>query len=148
MATTNSADVTEMDTVNVNSLPGFDDHPTNKNDPLGTHAYPVFTSTYSPETPSGTITYSYSNEIIGWQQTGGPVMRFGHTFNSSLAPSSCCFPAEYAIGAVSSTGRFYLFTTDGEGTLGSTSGGTSCSITAGTCRSDVFLLNLTPPPAN
>lgn len=70
--------------------------------------------------------------------------RFGHTFNSSLMPPSCCFSAEYAIGAASSTGQFYIFTTDGEGTLGGANGSPTCSITAGTCRSDIFILSLSP----
>jgi hypothetical protein len=47
------------------------------------------------------------------------------------------------------TGKFYLFTTDGEGTLGNVNGTSdACSLTGGTCRSDVFLLNLEPAPAN
>jgi hypothetical protein len=126
----------------------FGNHPSAKNDSLGIHRYPIFTTTYAPESPVGTITSWVSDEVIAWPQTRpGPVMRFGHTFNSALAPPSCCFTARYAIGAASSTGRFYIFTSDGEGTLGSTTGGTTCSIMAGTCREDVFILNLAPPPA-
>ncbi len=124
----------------------FDLHPSAKNDPLGTHSYPIFSSTYAPENPAGTITKWLSNEVVGWTQgTPGPVMRFGHTFNSAQESPLCCFTAEYAIGAVSSTGKFYLFTTDGEGTFGAGNGGTTCKV--GTCRSDVFILNLVPPRA-
>jgi hypothetical protein len=99
--------------------------------------------------PAGAITGFTSNEVIAWPQTASPtaLMRFGHTFNSALEPDSQ-FTARYAIGAASSTGRFYMFTTDGDGTLGSTTGSTVCSIEAGTCRNDVFILNLAPPPAN
>jgi len=119
-------------------------HPTAKNDPLGTHGYPIFSSLYVGERSAGTITVPYSNEIVGWRQSGGPVLRFGHTFNSSLEPRSQ-FSAWIAVGAASSTGRFYMFTSDGEGTLGNENGTAVCSISAGNCRSDVFILNLTPP---
>jgi hypothetical protein len=120
-------------------------HPTAKNDPLGDHGYPIFSSLYAGEESPGAISVPYSNEIVGWRQSGGPVMRFGHTFNSSLEPRSQ-FSAWIAVGAASSTGRFYMFTSDGEGTLGNENGTATCSITAGSCRSDVFILNLTPPP--
>lgn len=119
-------------------------HPTAKNDPLGVHGAPIFSSLYVAEATPGAITVPYSNEIAGWIQPGGPVMRFGHTFNSSLEPHSQ-FGAWIAIGAASSTGRFYMFTSDGEGTLGNENGTPECSIQAGNCRSDVFILNLTPP---
>jgi hypothetical protein len=144
-STTNEADVTELNTGNASLISGFDVHPSNKNDPLGTHGYPILSSTYAPETPAGSINYAYSNEVDGWNQSTGPVYRFGHTFNSSLMPAGCCFSAEYAIGAASSTGQFYIFTMDGEGTLGNSNGTTSCSITGGTCRGDVFILNLSSP---
>jgi len=145
-STTDPAGVTELNTGNATLISGFDIHPSNKNDPMGTHAYPILSSTYAPEMPQGSINFPYSNEVIGWSQSqgGGPVYRFGHTFNSSLMPPSCCFSAEYAIGAASSTGQFYIFTTDGEGTLGGANGSPTCSITAGTCRSDIFILSLSP----
>jgi hypothetical protein len=87
---------------------------------------------------------AYQNEIIAWQNAG-PVLRFGHTFNSGQEPGFQ-FQAQIAVGAVSSTGRFFAFTTDGEGTLGNTDGvHSTCTPSAGTCRSDVFILNLTAP---
>ena len=142
-------EVNQMNSGNVDlsGLSFFGDHPTNKNDPLGTHDYPVFSSTYSGEPNVGAITAPYSNEIIGWNQGGGAILRFGHTFNSALEPHSQ-FSAWIAVGSVSSTGKFYLFTTDGEGTLGNIDGSSTCSIVSGNCRSDVFLLNLIPAPAN
>ena len=145
-STTNAADVMELNTGNATLISGFDIHPSNKNDPMGAHSYPILSSTYAPEMPQGSINYPYSNEVIGWSQSrgGGPVYRFGHTFNSSLMPPFCCFSAEYAIGAASSTGQFYIFTTDGEGTLGGSNGSPTCSITSGTCRSDIFILSLSP----
>jgi hypothetical protein len=145
MSTTNPLNVVQFNPSFTSVAPGFDVHPTTKNDPLGTHTYPVFSTIYAPESPAETIAYPYSNEIVAWNQaTPGPVLRFGHTFSSSLSAN---FGAQYTIGAVSPTGKFYIFTTDGEGTLGNASGGTTCSLSGGTCRSDVFILNLTPPPA-
>lgn len=143
------SDINQMNAGNANlsGLSFFGDHPSNKNDPLGTHDYAVFSSTYSGESNARAITAPYSNEVIGWSQGGGPIMRFGHTFNSALEPHSQ-FSAWIAVGSVSSTGRFYLFTTDGEGTLGNLDGSSICSIISGNCRSDVFLLNLLPPSAN
>src|SRR5271157_150978 len=149
--TTNNADLSYLNTTSRSArlYPTFDVHPSAKNDPLGTHNYPILTSTYAPETPAGTITYWGSNEVVGWVQASpGPVLRFGHTFNSALASPDCCFTTEYAIGAASSTGKFYIFTTDGEGTLGSATGAAACSIAARSCRNDVFILDLAPPPAN
>jgi hypothetical protein len=143
-STTNGALVTPLSTVNyapLNSI-SFDNHPTAKNDPLGTHSYPIFSSTYTPEASVGTISVAYSNEVMAWTQTPGPPMRFGHTFNSSLSPQ---FTAQYSIGAISPLGDFYLYTTDGEGTLGNNDGTGTCSVTGGTCRSDVFLMSLVPP---
>ncbi len=128
-----------------------DYHPTTKNDPTGTHSYPIFTSTAAAESPAGVITHFASNEIIAWQQAGGhpaPILRFGHTFNSGQEPGSQ-FQAQIAVGAVSPTGHFFAFTTDGEGTLGNKDGvHSTCKISTGTCRSDVFILNLVPPTAN
>jgi hypothetical protein len=139
-STTDEALVTELSTVNYSFSVPFDNHPTAKNDPLGTHSYPVFSSTYTPEASVGTISNAYSNEVMAWTQSPGPPLRFGHTFNSSL---STAFTAQYAIGSVSPLGDFYLYTTDGEGTLGSTSGGSRCAISSD-CRSDVFLMSLIP----
>ncbi|HLV85895.1 MAG TPA: Ig domain-containing protein [Candidatus Sulfotelmatobacter sp.] len=142
-STTNDKLVMELSTVNYSFSVPFDNHPTAKNDPLGTHSYPVFSSTYTPEAAVGIISNAYSNEVMAWKQTSGPPLRFGHTFNSSLSPQ---FTAQYSIGAVSPLGDFYLYTTDGEGTLGSRDGLNACSVTGGTCRSDVFLMRLTPSP--
>jgi len=114
----------------------LESHPTTKNDPLGAQNYPVFASTNAPSTSK-----AYSNEIVAWTQTPGNVLRFGHTFSSGQSTN---FQAQIAVGAVSSTGQFYAFTTDGEGTLGNTDGVQStCTLSEGTCRSDVFILNLT-----
>jgi hypothetical protein len=117
--TTSTRDLTELANANP-PINVFGMHPSAKNDPLGTHHEPVFLCFASPQ---ATISLPYSNEIVAYSQTPSTVFRFGHSFNSSFSSS---FYPESCIGAASSTGQFYEFTTDGEGTLGSTSGGTSC----------------------
>jgi len=139
-ATSHPSDLTYLNTSDPATYSFFDMHPSNKNDPLGTNSHPIFTSTVSLE--PGVITGVMSNEIIGYQQPPGPILRFGHTFNSGLSTD---FTTKYAIGAASSTGHFYMFTTDCEGTCGSKSGAPTCKSNGNLCRSDVFILNLTPP---
>ena len=127
-----------------------DSHSSHRNDVQGTHRYPIFASTTTSNTPAGSISNFAENELIAWQQVGAPapILRFGHTFNSGLEPHESQYGAWIAFGSVSSTGQFYMFTTDGEGTLGNTDEvHSSCTPSEGTCRSDVFILNLAPPPA-
>jgi hypothetical protein len=133
-----SSTIVRLNTGNASIDELLETHPSAKNDPFGNHNYAIFASTNAPSTSK-----AYSNEVVAWTQTPGPVLRFGHTFSSG---QSANFQAQIAVGAVSSTGRFYAFTTDGEGTLGSTNGAPTCSITGGTCRSDVFILNLAGGP--
>jgi len=117
--TTHGSDLTEL----VQAHPPiniFGMHQSAKNDPLGTHHDPIFLCFASPQ---ATTTLPYANEIVAYSQTPATVFRFGHSFNSSFSSS---FYLQNCIGAASSTGQFYEFTTDGQGTLGSTSGGASC----------------------
>jgi len=137
----------QLNTGNVtSSCPGVAGaHESNKNDPLGAHGYPILASNYCAEAAPGVISVPYSNEILGWSQSSGSVLRFGHTYNSALENHNSQFTAWIAVGSASATGNFFLFTTDGEGTLGNKSGTSGCSVTDANCRSDVFILNLTPP---
>jgi Putative Ig domain len=70
-STTDGALVTELSTVNYTFSVPFDNHPTAKNDPLGLHSYPVFSSTYTPEASVGAISNAYSNEVMAWTQSPG-----------------------------------------------------------------------------
>lgn len=115
-----TANAVGLNTEPTPDYPTYDTHPTTKNDSQGRGGLPVFTSTTAPQTVK-----AYENEIIAWQQPG-PVLRFGRTFNSGSPASG--FQAQNAVGAVSQTGKFYAWTTDGEQTLGG--------------RSDVFMLVL------
>jgi hypothetical protein len=79
------------------------------------------------------------NEIIGVASDGsGKVWRFAHSFISS---KSSAFSTKYGVGSVSQDGRFFIFSSDWMGTLGSETGNKACGL-ATTCRGDVFVVQL------
>lgn len=79
------------------------------------------------------------NEIVGVSPDGsGKVWRFAHNF---ITGRSQIFSTEYGIGSVSQDGRFFIFSSDWMGTLGSQSGAANCTVGID-CRGDVFVLQL------
>ncbi len=119
--TTSNDDLTPLTAARPDIGLTWSTHPGAKNDPFGTHDYPAFNCMYSPATE---ITEPWASEIVAYSQATGALYRFGHSFNSNY---ESFFQAEYCIGAASSTGNFYEFTTDGEGSFGSTAdGGSNC----------------------
>ena len=85
------------------------------------------------------IVYAWDNEIDGFSTDGsGNVYRFAHTFSSGL---SSFFSSNNAIGCVSADGKYFAWSSDWEGTLGSTTGGKTCTL-GSNCRSDVFMVAL------
>lgn len=103
---------------------------------------PFTWSTYSTTTPYPS---SQFNEYLIYDPTGTipTPWRAAHTFNSA---QSTTFQVEEAIQTVSQDGNWGMFTSDMEGTLGSASGGATCTL--GTdCRGDVFIVNLQLQPA-
>ena len=78
------------------------------------------------------------NEILGISPLDGTVWRFAHTY---ITTTSHRFSAKYAIGAVSQDGRFFAFSSDWMGTLGSESGSAGCTVSKD-CRGDVFVVEL------
>lgn len=79
------------------------------------------------------------NEIIGVASDGsGKVWRFAHSYISSR---SSAFSTKYGVGSVSQDGRFFIFSSDWMGTLGSEEGSETCRL-ASNCRGDVFVLQL------
>lgn len=106
----------------------------NNSDP--NDSFPFFLTFWSPTSPFPGPWY---NEITGVAPDGsGTVWRFAHSFITS---KSQIFSTKYAIGSVSQDGRFFLFSSDWMGTLGSQSGSLTCTV--GTdCRGDVFVLEL------
>lgn len=114
----------------------FDQHQSwNNVDPAD--SVPFIASTWSPlgkDFPA-----PWYNEIIGVASDGsGKVWRFAHSYISSR---SGVFSTRYAIGSVSQDGRFFLFSSDWMGTLGSEEGDQTCRL-ASNCRGDVFVLQL------
>lgn len=117
---------------------------------------PVLTSSYSVQWNQGQSMFGpWINEVHGINtcNTGGlgsascnvngnPSWRFGHTFNTALSSK---FSTLNEIGAASSDGRFYFFSSDWQGTLGQNAG-TTTGCTGGTdlasCRGDVFVMVL------
>jgi len=84
-------------------LPGDQDtHPAWNYNP-GDDSTPVFSSSYGPTLP---VLRPWYNEITAVPSTPGAMRRFAHNFNSSQSSN---FSVQYAIGAVSQDGRFYLF---------------------------------------
>ena len=115
-------------------------------DPLDQHAswnnadpadsLPFFLTYWSLTTPFPGPWY---NEITGEAPDGsGKVWRFAHNF---ITGRSQIFTTEYGIGSVSQDGRFFIFSSDWMGTLGSQSAAPTCTV--GTdCRGDVFVVEL------
>ena len=106
----------------------------NNVDPMD--SVPFFSSTWSNRKPFPAPWY---NEIIAVAADGsGKTWRFAHTF---ITGNSQIFSTQYAIGTVSQDGRFFIFSSDWMGRLGSESGTASCAIGTN-CRGDVFVVEL------
>jgi hypothetical protein len=127
-------------TKTISSLPAGltapnDQHPSwNNADSSDSNA--VLTTTYSVLSPFPAAWY---NEVLGVGTDGsGKVWRFCHTFATA---KSHRFSTEAAIGSGSQDGRFFMFSSDWMGTLGSENGSAVCRV--GTdCRGDVFIVEL------
>jgi len=79
------------------------------------------------------------NEITGVAPDGsGKVWRFAHSF---ITAKSQYFSTQYGIGSVSQEGRFFIFSSDWMGTLGSQSAASTCTV-GRDCRGDVFVVEL------
>jgi hypothetical protein len=113
----------------------LDTHPSwNNADPAD--SVPFLLSTCSPTTPFPAPWY---NEVLGVATDGsGRVWRFAHTFVTSQSQR---FATKYGIGSVSQDGRFFAFSSDWMGTLGSEPGTVTCTI-GKDCRGDVFVVEL------
>jgi hypothetical protein len=128
-----------LTTIFDNAVPASgDENHTGWNNVDANDSYPVFVS--GDSTTITNYTSAYTNEILAVQPAlnANKIWRFCHNFNSH---KSTAFSVEFVIGSVSQDGRFYMFTSDWMGTLGSTSGATTCTL--GTdCRGDVFVVKL------
>lgn len=97
---------------------------------------PFLSSTATTTSP---FTTPWANEVIGIAADGsGKTWRFSHTF---ISTRSLDFTTQWGIGTVSQDGKFFLFSSDWMGTLGSESGAASCTL-GSDCRGDVFVVEL------
>ncbi|HZQ95041.1 MAG TPA: Ig domain-containing protein [Candidatus Sulfotelmatobacter sp.] len=97
---------------------------------------PFLSTTWSTLKPFPAAWY---NEIIAVAADGsGKTWRFAHSF---ISTKSQRFSTQYAIGSVSQDGRFFMFSSDWMGKLGSESGSSSCTLGTN-CRGDVFVVEL------
>jgi hypothetical protein len=97
---------------------------------------PFFLTYWSPITPFPAAWY---NEITGVApDRSGRVWRFAHSF---ITAQSQIFSTSYGIGSVSQDGRFFIFSSDWMGTLGSQSESPTCKV-GRDCRGDVFVVEL------
>jgi len=112
--------------------------------------YPFFASTAAVNANaqvSGSYNCAWVNEVLGTSPVNGTVYRFAHTETTGL---NWNFDSQYSIGGGSQDGRFFAFTSDWQGTLG-TEGGASGTCTnspnsSTACRSDVFVVATKPHP--
>jgi len=77
--------------------------------------YPLYYNTGFPS--------AWTDEIIGVFPVDGSTLRFAHSF---ISKSNAQFSTNYGIGSISQSGRFFMQSSDWVGTLGSTSGSSSC----------------------
>jgi len=97
---------------------------------------PFASTTYSPTTPFPSAWY---NEIIAVAADGsGTTWRFSHSF---ITAANQWFSIKYGIGSISQDGRFFIFSSDWMGKLGSESGTANCTIGTN-CRGDVFVVEM------
>jgi hypothetical protein len=113
----------------------FDQHQSwNNADPAD--SVPFVSSTWSSVSPFPAPWY---DEIIGVATDGsGITWRFAHSF---ITGRSQRFSAAYGIGSVSQDGKFFIFSSDWMGGLGSEAGARACTI-GENCRGDVFVVEL------
>jgi hypothetical protein len=81
---------------------------------------------------------AWYNEVACTDPNSGQTYRFAHTF---ITAKSHRFNDLQAIGAVSQDGRFFMWSSDWMGTLGSESGASTCTVGVN-CRGDVFVVEL------
>jgi hypothetical protein len=97
---------------------------------------PFLSSTFGTASPYPGPWY---NEIIAVAVDGsGKTWRFAHSFITGLSSS---FDTAGGIGTVSQDGKFFIFSSDWMGNLGSESGAATCTISSD-CRGDVFVVEL------
>ena len=104
---------------NMQALPA---HPSWVND-NSTDSLPFFDTFNSPLYYNTGFSSAWVNEIIGVFPNGS-TLRFAHNFTTKSNPQ---YSTNYAIGSISQSGKFFMQSSDWVGTLGSTTGNSSCA---------------------
>lgn len=105
--------------------------------------YPLFATTAL--FTGASITKAWANEVIAIDPLGlSNPWRFVNTYITGLSQR---FSTQYAIGSISQTGKYFMFSSDWLNTLGSESGAATCTPTVD-CRGDVFVVQLNAHPLN
>jgi len=100
---------------------GLAGHPSWLND-NSTDSLPFFDSPGYPLHYNTGFPSAWTNEIIGVFPDGS-TLRFAHSFTTK---SNAQFSTYFSIGSISQSGKFFMQSSDWLGTLGSTSGTSSC----------------------
>jgi hypothetical protein len=87
-----------------------------------TDSLPFFDSLNFPLYYKTSFPSAWTNEIIGVFPNGN-TLRFAHNFTTKSNPQ---FSTNRAVGSVSQSGKFFMQSSDWVGTLGSTSGSSTC----------------------
>lgn len=100
--------------------------------------FPFLSSTFI--TDGSAISTAWQNEIIAIDPSGlrNPI-RLAHTQNTGKSTNN--FSTWIAVGSVSQTGKYFMYTSDWQGQLGSTFGSSTCTLGTN-CRGDVFVARL------
>jgi hypothetical protein len=111
----------------INNLPpnmtvGLPAHPSWVNDNSSDNL-PFFDTFNSPLYYKTGFSSAWVNEIIGVFPSGQP-LRFAHNFTTKSNPQ---YSTNYAVGSISQSGKFFMQSSDWVGTLGSTTGNSSCA---------------------
>ena len=116
-------------------VPVFDTH-AGWNNVDTSDSYPFCWTSYTTNVPVPNV--AWYNEVLCTSPASGTTWRFAHTFTTARSHR---FNDKVAIGAISQDGRFYAWSSDWMGTLGSESGASTCTVGVD-CRGDVFVVEL------
>jgi hypothetical protein len=141
------SNVNSITILNPTEPPGFtspwDQHPS-WNNVTSSDQTPVCMSSFQPPGSPATFTFGWQDEILCVATDGSAkIYRMAHTFNSDR---SARFTTSEGIGAVSQDGKFFMWSSDWQGTLGSEGGSSGCtiggSVNGTNCRGDLFIVGL------
>lgn len=98
--------------------------------------YPFDCTTY--KTDGSAINGGWQNELDFLRPVSANPIRMLQTYNTGQSNN---FSVQIAVGSCSQDGNYCAYTSDWQGTLGSTAGGATCTLNTN-CRGDVILVQL------